>query len=138
MTAEEYVERAYKQNVSIRQKQRRLTGLREIATSTTAFVSDMPHASGDPQRLDGVLSRIIDLEREIAQDRMLLKDMKADVAVVLARLNSPTQMQVMSKRYLEFKSWKEVAADMGKSTRWTLQQRNRALNEIVKICSIHS
>ncbi len=53
-----------------------------------------------------------ELEKELANARDVLKVRKADTAETISRLNGTRVQLVMMKRYVELKSWEQIAGEM--------------------------
>ena len=128
MTAKEFLNQPYEINKQIGKKLQQLESLREMATSTTGSISDMPHSSSpDLQRIEGVLARIVDLENEVERDNEVLQDARLAVANEIANLDDGAHIRVMTKRYIELKDWKRVGQELGIGERWALKQHRAAL-----------
>lgn len=102
----------------IERKKRRIEMLREMATGTTMRLSDMPRSSSpNPQRMEGVLCKIADLEREIAEDMAILASVRDEITATLCELEDYREQRVLYDRYVRGLSWREVIAESEYSDR---------------------
>ena len=71
-TAQEFLSRALTLQREIENKKRRIQTLRDMATSTTGTMSDMPRSdSPNLQRMETVLCKAADLEFEVDVDKAI-------------------------------------------------------------------
>ena len=99
---EEFLGRVRKLRNGIENKMLRIETLRDMATSTTAAVSDMPRSdSPNLQRMETVLCKVADLESEIAQDRAAMETAKAEITAALSELEDYREQQALYGRYVE-------------------------------------
>ena len=126
--------RAFLQNKIVLHKRERLQRLKEMATTTTSTVSDMPRPeTPDPHRLEKTLAEIADLEQELQADLKTLSDLQADVSDVIAPLQDAKYIHLLTERYLRFKSPKDIAEELGISERWVYKQCKEARNALEKL-----
>ncbi len=134
MNAKEYLSQAYDQSQRIQRKRNQLETLHELSTSTTSRISDMPRSgSPDPQRLEGVLAKIADLECEIAADEKRMVDCKSAVADLIAQVQDTQQMKILMSRYIDFLDWGEIASKLAIGRSWALKQHRQAIEYLEKI-----
>lgn len=131
MKAKDYLSQAYKLDRRIDCKLRQTEDLRELATRATASIH-AERVSGTKQRspMENAIVKLIDLEHEINDDIDRLVDMKREIAVVISKLPSPSHKILLELRYLEGKTWDEIAKDMDYDIRWVYRLHGKALKEI--------
>ena len=123
---EEFLGRVRKLRNGIENKMLRIETLRDMATSTTAAVSDMPRSdSPNLQRMETVLCKVADLESEIAQDRAAMETAKAEITAALSELEDYREQQALYGRYVECNAWAAIAKDCGFHIR-TVQRQHDA------------
>ena len=114
MNAKEYLSQAFLIDKRINSKIEQLDNLRAISRMTNRQISDMP---GSPNRnthkLEDTVIKIVELEAEIDSDIDALVDLKADITHRIKQINGPEYQLVLELRYLCFKSWEEIAMQMG-------------------------
>ena len=131
MKAKDYLSQAYKLNHRIDCKLRQTENLRDLATRATASIH-AERVSGTKQRspMENAIVKLIDLEHEINSDIDRLVDMKREIAVVISKLSSPSHKILLELRYLEGKTWDEIAKAMDYDLRWIYRLHGKALKEI--------
>ena len=131
MKAKDYLSQAYKLNHRIDCKLRQTENLRDLATRATASIH-AERVSGTKQRspMENAIVKLIDLEYEINSDIDSLVDMKREIAVVISKLSSPSHKILLELRYLEGKTWDEIAKAMDYDLRWVYRLHGKALKEI--------
>mgnify|MGYP001270405919 CR=1 FL=1 len=131
MTAMAYMNRAFYQNKSINAQMERLCSLKNLVTSTTTALSDMPRPSSpNPQRMESMMTKIVDLEKEVDSAVDTLVELKAEIAEMISQVPKETQRKILTARYLEFNSWSEIAESLFLDVRWVQRQHTRALESI--------
>ena len=132
MNAKEYLSQAMHIDQRINSKLEQVTRLRENATNCTVALSDMPRPdSPNKQRMEETICKIVDLEQEINADIDRLVDLKAEARKAINAVTDPDQQLILELRYLCYKSWEEIAEEIGYSETWIHKLHGRALQCIV-------
>src|SRR5699024_2640651 len=119
MNAKEYLSQAMHIDQRINSKLEQVTRLRENAANCTATLSDMPRPeSPNKQRMEETICKIVDLEQEINADIDRLVDLKAEARKAINAVTDPDQQLILELRYLCYKSWEEIAEEIGYSETW--------------------
>lgn len=119
----EFLGRVRKLRNGIENKMLRVETLRDMATGTTAAVSDMPRSdSPNLQRMEAVLCKVADLESEIARDQVAMETARAEITAALSELEDYREQQVLYGRFVECNGWAAIAQDCGLHIR-TVQRR---------------
>ena len=128
---EEFLGRVRKLRNGIENKMLRIETLRDMATSTTAAVSDMPRSdSPNLQRMETVLCKVADLESEIAQDRAAMETAKAEITAALSELEYYREQQALYGRYVECNAWVAIAKDCGFHIRTVQRQHDAGIEHL--------
>ena len=128
---EEFLGRVRKLRNGIENKMLRIETLRDMATSTTAAASDMPHSdSPNLQRMETVLCKVADLESEIAQDRAAMETAKAEITAALSELEDYREQQALYGRYVECNAWAAIAKDCGFHIRTVQRQHDAGIEHL--------
>ena len=128
---EEFLGRVRKLRNGIENKMLRIETLRDMATSTTAAVSDMPRSdSPNLQRMGTVLCKVADLESEITQDRAAMETAKAEITVALSELEDYREQQALYGRYVECNAWAAIAKDCGFHIRTVQRQHDAGIEHL--------
>ena len=128
---EVFLGRVRKLRNGIENKMLRIETLRDMATSTTAAVSDMPRSdSPNLQRMETVLCKVADLESEIAQDRAAMETAKAEITAALSELEDYREQQALYGRYVECNAWAAIAKDCGFHIRTVQRQHDAGIEHL--------
>ena len=118
MTAKEYLGQAYRLDQRINSKLEQVMSLRELTTTATATMSDMPGGgSHNVYKMQDIIGKIVDLENEINADIDKLVDLKREMVAIIKAVKNPEFQTLLELRYLCFKTWEQIAVEMGYSTR---------------------
>jgi len=74
-----------------------------------------------------------DLHREIKADIERLLDLKKEILWTINKLNDVSQQLILEMKYINGKSWEDVARNLGFDHRWILRLHGKALKEIDEI-----
>ena len=133
MNAKEYLSQAFHIDQRINSKLEQVMKLRETSTKATATLSDMPRSdSPNVHRLEDTICKIIDLENEINHDIDRLVDLKREARDVIGQLSDPDQQLILELRYLCYKTWEEIADELGYCPSNIYRLHGRAL-EILRV-----
>ena len=132
MTTKEYLAQAYRIDQRINSKLEQIVSLRELATKATSTLSDTPPSgSRNVHSMEGIIVKMMELENEINADIDVLVDLKKEIMSIIKKINNPEQQTLLELRYLCFKTWEQIAVDMGYSIQNAYKVHDRALKNIV-------
>ena len=131
MTAKEYLGQAYRLDQRINSKLEQVMSLRDLTTKATATMSDMPGGgSRNVYRMQDIIGKIIDLEDEINQDIDALVDLKREMVATIKAVADPECQTLLELRYLCFKTWEQIAVQMGYGIDNIYKMHHKALKEV--------
>lgn len=131
MTSKEYLSQAYRIDQRINSKIEQVSSLHDLATKATSTLSDMPgSATRNVHRMEDVIVKIIDLENEINTEIDRLVDVKREITRLITEIPNPEEQTLLELRYLCFKSWEQIAVDMGYSVENTYRLHRKALRNM--------
>ena len=131
MTAKEYMEQARYLDMQINSKIEQVRTLNELATKGTTVYSDMPHSPNrNTGRMEETIAKIIDLESEIDRDIDALVGLKQEVKTAISKIEDEKCRVLLELRYINQKSWEEIANQLGYDLRYTHKIHGRALQKI--------
>lgn len=109
-----------------------LQRLRDNAKQITPTYSQALACSGFGQKLEKNVVLVIEQE-QLIQEHMhnLLKTLK-EVRQLIGLVDKPELRVVLQMRYLNYKAWEQIAAELGYSWRQVHRLHGRALNLILK------
>ncbi len=114
----EYLSQAFHIDKQLKSKLEQLSVLRELATTTTQPLSDMP---GSPNRnidrMEKAIIKIMDMEKEISEEVDALLDLKNEIAQCIKAVDDIDCQLILEFRYLCFMSWEDIAAEMNFTVR---------------------
>ena len=132
MTAKEYLSQAYQIDQRINSKLEQITSLRELAKKATSTLTDAPRSPNrSNQSMENVILKMIDLETEINADIDTLVDLKREIVTVIKGVESPEHQTLLELRYLCFKSWEQIAVDMGFNAKYIFHIHDSALIKVM-------
>ena len=132
MTAKQYLNQAYRLDQRINSKLEQVMSLRDLTTKATATMSDMPSGgTRNVYRMQDIIAKIIDLENDINADIDCLIDLKREMVTVIKAVKNPEYQTLLELRYLCFKTWEQIAVDMGYEIRYLHKLHNRALEHVI-------
>lgn len=118
MTAKEYLSQAFRIDTQINCKLEQIQSLRDLSTRTGMELTDMP---GSPNRnidrMEKTIAKIIDLKNEIDVMVDRLVDLKVQITHVVNDVDDVECRSLLELRYLCFKTWEQIACELGYTTR---------------------
>ncbi len=134
MTAKEYLNQAYRVDQRVNSKLHQLESLKDMATKATSTLGTEPvSGTRNVHRLADTIDNIIALENEINDGIDHLVDLKRDVMKTLSQVHDTNCLMLLELRYLSFKSWDDIAAEMHYGSRWVHILHSKALSAVEKI-----
>lgn len=131
MTAKEYLGQAHYLDIRISSKLNELTELRSLAMKVTSAYGTAPHTSTpDNHRLEKVLARIVDLEKEIDNDIDKFVDLKREIKKVIDEVKDEKYKALLEMRYLNQMTWEQIAVKLGYDSRHIRRMHGWALQKI--------
>ena len=132
MDAKAYLGQAYRIDKRINSKLEQIVSLRELATKATSTLSDTPSGgTRNVHSMQDIISKMVDLEAEINCDIDTLVDLKREIVSVIKKIQNPEYQTLLELRYLCFKTWEQIAVDMGYSIQNAFKMHDRALDSVV-------
>lgn len=134
MTAKAYLSQALWLDSIIDQKleeQERLQALAEKMTPSYAEVKVSNGQNINTREENNV--KLIDLKHETNEIIDRLVDLTQEIRCTIRRVEDPLDQLVLEMRYLNKKSWNDVATSLGYDKRYTMKLHARALKKIDKI-----
>jgi hypothetical protein len=132
MTVKEYLGQAYRLDQRINSKLEQIASLNELATKCTSTLTGMPR---NPNRgtstMADAIGKIIDLQAEINRDIDRLVDLKREMVKLIKAVDNTEYQTLLELRYLCFKTWEQIAVDMGYNVRHVYRLHDEAVESIV-------
>lgn len=128
MTTKEYFNQAYRIDQRINSKLEQISSLRELATKATSTLSNTPNnPNKNIHSMESIIIKIISLENEINADIDYLIDLKSQIVNRIKHVENPEYQTLLELRYLCFKTWEQIAVEMGYDLRYLHKLHSQAL-----------
>lgn len=134
MTAKEYLQQYRDAVRKVSAAQDHLDELRAMATRITPNYGSEgggTHQSGD--KLGAAVARIIDAESRVSDELELLAATEREVVKVINGVQNGTLSTLLYERYINGKTWEQIAVDLGYCWRQTIRIHGKALAEVGEI-----
>lgn len=116
MNTRQYLEQVQDSDRKIQNKIQEEYRLRLLATSISSFSNgDKVQTSGGKDRVGDAVTRIVELQQEIASDVKELAELQMKVSGDINDMENSMYSSLLHKRYIEFKNLVTVADEMGYS-----------------------
>jgi len=133
MTAKAYLVQAYRLDQRINSKLEQIASLNELTTKCTYTLTGMPrNPSRNTSTMADAVAKIIDLQAEINRDIDRLVDLKREIVRLIKTVDNTECQTLLELRYLCFKTWEQIAVDMG----YTIDNVYRIHRKALSIVSI--
>ena len=133
MTTKEFLRQYTNANNSINTKLDQISQLRSLATKSTTVLSDSKVSSGmSHDKIPKIVSKIIDMERQVDEEIDALQDIKKSVIDVIYNIDDAKLREVLERRYINDQKWEQIAFEMGYDIRWIYRMHGQALCRIQK------
>lgn len=132
MNTKEYMKMAKTLLRRINRKYREADSIREqLSAPKSPSFSDMPKTTS-PQHnsMEIGVAKIMELENEAVIAEKELETLKSVFRTEISNIDNPEYRDILTKRYLEFKVWNIIAAEMGYSIQHIYFLHNKALDKI--------
>ena len=133
MTAKQYLRQVKRLDNIINAKLEQIEKLRAMSINISRVMStDNIRSQENRSKIEKILVKIIDLEREVTTDIDRLVDLKREIMQKIDAMEDNNYKVLLTLRYLNFKTWEEIAVEMGYTFQWVHQLHKRALIEFEK------
>ena len=131
MKANEYLAQAYRLDQRINSKLAQITSLNELAMKCNLTLSGMPrNPNASISQMADAVGKIIDLQAEINRDIEQLVDLKREMVRVIKAVGNTEHQTLLELRYLCFKTWEQIAVDLGYNVRHVYRLHDEAVESI--------
>ncbi len=133
MTSKEYLGRAYRQKLKLESLQMQIEMIRTAAeqTGSMQYGERVSHSRNVAAMEDSVI-RIMEKEELLRTESSELIRLLAENTDLINTLEDVRQRAILSRRYIGFESWENIAANMCYTERWVLKQHGLALELLDK------
>ena len=126
-----YLRQVGKLDAQIRNKLIEREQWQDIALGITANVGgEKVQASGNQQKMASAIEKCVDMEQEINSLVDELIDIKRKVIATIEKLESPTEYDILHKRYIQHLTLQEIAEEKGRDYTTITTCHGRALKNV--------
>lgn len=105
-------------------------GLYAMVTKITPTLKqDVVSGGGNQDKIGDAVAKIVDLKDEINREIDRFVDMKRETAAMLDKLENHLYYIILHRRYVQYETLEQIAADMHYTYRWICILHGRALQE---------
>ena len=134
MKAQEFLRQVRKLDLQITNKLIEQQQWKDIALGITANMDgERVQSSGAKSKMANAVEKCVDMEAEIDSLIDKLIDTKKEVIQAIERLDSPTEYDILHRRYIQFLSLQEIADHYRKDYGWATTTHGRALKSLQEI-----
>lgn len=135
MGAKEYLSQAIWLDQRINSKLEQKKQLETLATRVTVDFTKEKVSGGRSTNspMEDATVKLIDLCYEINEDIDKLVGLKAEILETISKVDDPVSQLLLQMRYIEGKTWEDVASALNYNNRTVFKIHGRALKEIEKI-----
>lgn len=130
MTTKEYLSQIELLDKKIKQKKSELHDLRLIATSTGGMNYDADRVQTSPSgdTMANKVIKCVDLEAQIDEQLQVYIHLKHKIIDEIQKLDDVRYVDLLFKRYVEFKMFEQISVEMGYEYQYTRELHALALN----------
>lgn len=134
MTAKTYLKQIRTLDIKIFEGMEELEQLRALATKVTATLNgETVSGTKNPDKMTDVIAKIIKLQEDLNRDVDKYVDIKREANELLSMVENPTHYKILHSRYVLYKTWEQIACEIGFTYQWVCQLHGVALLEFEKI-----
>lgn len=134
MEIKKYLSQAYRIDQRINSKLEQIVSLHELAMKATSTINDMPvNCTKNTDKMAGIISKIVDLESEINAEIDRLVEVKKNIIFIIKQVQNSELQTLLELRYLCFKTWEQIAVDMGYSVQNAYKLHEKALKFLKRV-----
>lgn len=132
--AKSYLRQVERLDMQIQNKLIEQQQWKDIALGITANIGgERVQASSSQQKMANAIEKCVDIEEEINQLIDNLIETKKDVIATIEQIDSPTEYDILHKRYIQFLSLQEIADRYGREYTTITTTHGRALKNVQNI-----
>ena len=134
MKAKQYLRQIRWLDNTVNAQLEQLEALRAMTTNITVNLNvDRVQETKAHDKMEKLICKIVDLEREITDDINNLIDLKCEVMRKIDAVQGEDYRLLLTLRYLCFKTWEQIAVEMNFTFQWIHVLHQRSLYEFEKL-----
>ena len=96
-------------------------------------IANLREILADKNKLLILTAQIDEMERELEETKEALENIRLEIGIMICRLNDPFIQRVLIMHYLDYKSWRAIAREIGYSHAQIFRYRDAGLAELEEI-----
>ena len=100
---------------------------------TSAMGGEVVSCSKNPDKMTDILHKVDKLRKTLNRNVDKYVDIKQEAAELLPMVEDPVHYTILHSRYVLYKTWEEIADEIGYTYQWTCHLHGVALQEFGKI-----
>lgn len=134
MTAKTYLNQIRLAEIKITDGLEEMAQLKALATKvTSAMDGEVVSGSKNPDKMTDAVHKIIKLQEKINRFVDKYVDIKTEALELLSQVADPVHYKILHSRYVLYKTWEQIADEIGYTYQWTCHLHGIALLEFEKI-----
>ncbi len=134
MNAKEYLSQAWSIDKQVQSKLEQIEALKSLACRVTAGMHGEPVShTRNMTGMQDTIVKILEAEEELNRRIDLLVEKKMEISKTIDCVEDGELRLILEMRYLLFRSWGQVADEMGYTERWAWARHADALQEVQRI-----
>ena len=131
MNAKTFLSRAYLLQQAIRIKREQISQMRDLLTNISiSYDKEKITSTPDSSPMEKNIVQMIAMKQELENDIVQLAVVQKETLDIINRVENVKAREVLSKHYLGFKSWRDIAEEMDISQKWALNLHTKGLKQV--------
>lgn len=132
MDVKDFLRQIRKIDILINAKQEEIERLRSKITYPGISYEERTSSSFTNGKEANII-KLVEYEEELNKKIDEYIDKKKEVAHIIDQLKNADYIDILYKRYFQFKTWEEIASEKGYTFQWVHKLHARALKEVEKL-----
>ena len=131
MNAKTFLSRAYLLQQAIRIKREQISQMRDLLTNiSVSYDKEKITSTPDSSPMEKNIVQMIEMQQELEDDIVQLAVVQKETLDLINRVENVKAREVLSKHYLGYKSWRDIAEEMDISQKWALNLHTKGLKQV--------
>jgi len=131
MTAKEYLQQAFYIDRKINLNLQKVEEMkRALYGKAVSYTNNGIKNATKANNMECVVMRVLEYEEQINSEIDKLVDLRIQIEAVISKLTNEQQKEVLTRRYLLYQKWEQIAVEMGITFQWAHILHKRALKNI--------
>ncbi len=133
MTAKEYLQQAFYIDRKINLNLQKVEEMkRALYGKAVSYTNNGIKNATKANNTECVVMRVLEYEEQINSEIDKLVDLRIQIEAVISKLTNEQQKEVLTRRYLLYQKWEQIAVGMHLDLRWVYRLHGRALQSVQK------